>query len=247
MFGLAWKNMWQRKLRTGLTLLGVAVGLILVIMLTTILDFTEQSMDNELAKYAGAGQIFVTSQTLSGSVPEFPPINSTLREDTATQIIEALEGQVDLSGTTPVVFRELAGPPFPNAPPKALAVGVDPDKIRAYLGDDFELEAGVLKFSSPQAREVILGDLAEWAFHGPNEVGSSVSVAGESLLVVGRIRGKSDFDRLASNPVLMPLKTAQEIFQQPASISALLITAPRLEAVTPLANGIRGAPPPLMC
>ena len=188
--------MWQRKLRTSLTLLGIAVGLILVIMLTTILDFTERSMDDELAKYAGAGQIFVTSPTLSGSVPELPPINSTLREDTAIQIIEAFEGQVDLSGTTPVLFRELAGPPFPNAPSEALAVGVDPDKIRAYLGDDFEIEAGVLEFSGPQAKEVIIGNLAARAFAGTQRVGSRVSVAGESLIIVGRIRGESDFDRL---------------------------------------------------
>ena len=75
MLDLAWKNLWQRKLRTGLTLLGIAVGLVLVILMTAILDFTEQSMDDELAKYAGAGQMFVTSQTLSGASREFPPIN----------------------------------------------------------------------------------------------------------------------------------------------------------------------------
>lgn len=33
----------------------------------------------------------------------------------------------------------------------------------------------------------------------------------------------------------MPLKTAQDIFQQPASVSALLITAPEPDAVEPLA------------
>ena len=43
----------------------------------------------------------------------------------------------------------------------------------------------------------------------------------------------------------MPLKTAQEIFQQPFSISGLLITAPRLEAVTPLASAIHDRVPTL--
>ena len=67
-------------------------------------------------------------------------------------------------------------------------------------------------------------------------MGSTVTVAGEPMLVVARIRGESDLDRISSNAVLMPLKTAQEIFQQPASVSTLLITAPQLQAVAPLAR-----------
>ena len=152
---------------------------------------------------------------------------------------------MDLSKTTPLLFKELSGPPFPNAPPEALAVGVDPDKIGAYLGDQVTLDHGVLEFSGPRAREVIMGDLAADAFEGIQEVGSTVTVAGEPMLVVARIRGESDFDRISSNAVLMPLKTAQEIFQQPASISTLLITAPQLQTVAPLARGIRERAPTL--
>jgi putative ABC transport system permease protein len=254
---LAWKNMWQRKLRTTLTLLGIAVGLELVILLTAILDFTEQSMDTELAKYSGAGQLFVTSQALTGSTgQEFPPINSTLREDDADRIVTELEGRVDTSKTTPVLFRELAGPPYPNAPSEALAVGVHYDKIRAYVGagaqldpdgyleDDSRLAGGVLEFSGPDAEEVILGDLAVGVFDDAT-VGSEISVAGQALLVVGRIQGQDVFDRVASNPVLMPLKTAQAIFQQPASVSALLITAPEPQAVAQLAETVRQQEPDL--
>ena len=215
MLDLAWKNIWQRKLRTGLTLLGIAVGLVLVILMTAILDFTEQSMDDELAKYAGAGQMFVTSQTLSGAAIEFPPINSTLSEEAANQIIEALEGQVDLSKTTPLLFKELSGPPFPNAPPEALAVGVDPDKIGAYLGDQVTLDHGVIEFSGPRAREVIMGDLAADAFEGFQSVGSMVTVAGEPMLVVGRIRGESDFDRLAVMRSSCPSKRPRKSFSSP--------------------------------
>ena len=86
-----------------------------------------------------------------------------------------------------------------------------------------------------------------WAIpiEGIQEVGSTITVAGEPMLIVARIRGESDFDRISSNAVLMPLKTAQEIFQQPASVSTLLITAPQLQAVAPLARGIRERAPTL--
>ncbi len=251
MFDLAWKNMWQHKLRTILTLIGIAVGLELVILLTAILDFTERSMDDELAKYSGAGQFFVTSKPLSGSSgQEFPPINNTLREDDADRIVVAVRDRVDESRTTPVLFRELAGPPFPNAPSEALAVGLHHDKVRAFVGDearldpdgypagDARLEHGLPEFSGPEAKEVILGDVAAGVFDDPN-VGSQITVAGQMLLVVGRIRGEDEFDRVASNPILMPLRTAQEIFQQPASVSALLVTARQPGAVSQLAEEIR--------
>jgi putative ABC transport system permease protein len=255
---LAWKNMWQRKLRTTLTLLGIAVGLELVILLTAIVDFTEQSMDNELAKYAGAGQLFVASQPPSGSGGhEFPPVNSTIREDDANQIIVEFQDQVDDSRTTPVLFRELAGPPFPNAPSEALAVGVHYERVQAYLGDEARLdpsgyppddpllaEGNLPAFSGREANEVILGDLAAGVFDDPL-VGAEITVAGRTLLVVGRVEGDDELDRVASNPVLMPLKTAQEIFQQPSSVSALLVTAAQPEDVGSLAEGIRQETPDL--
>ncbi|MBI4328377.1 MAG: hypothetical protein HY685_00760 [Chloroflexi bacterium] len=54
----------MRKTRTILTIVGIGVALELVILLTTILDFTERDMQRELAKYAG--QMYVRSQAGAG-------------------------------------------------------------------------------------------------------------------------------------------------------------------------------------
>lgn len=165
MIDMAFKNLLARKLRTVLTLVAIVVALILVILLTTILSFTEQSMEDELAKYAGGGQIYVTSQQIGGfSGPEFPPINGSLREAEALALVSNLSDSVDLSRTTPILFRQLAPPPFPNAPPQALAVGIDPERIEVYLGNDFLMNEGEAEFSGPGAMEVILGDLAAGSF-----------------------------------------------------------------------------------
>jgi putative ABC transport system permease protein len=242
MLDIAWKNMWTRKMRTILTILGIAVALELVIMMTTIVDFTERSMQGELAKYSGAGQIYVRSHTISGMAgQEFPPVNSILREEEGRQIIDEMAGEVDTELTTPLVFYQLAPPPYPNAAPEALMVGVEADKINAYVSEDTELSEGVLTFSTPDAHEAILGPMASMFYGGP-AIGDEVLIIGEPVRVVGLIGGDG-YDRLTGNVVLIPLETAQNILGQTGSISAVLITSTRLDTIGSLAENIRGNHP----
>jgi len=243
MIDIAWKNMWTRKTRTILTILGIAVALELVIMMTTIVDFTESSMQSELAKYSGAGQIYVRSQTTAGIAgQEFPPINSILREEEGRQIIDEVADQVDMALTTPLLFHQLAPPPYPNAPLEALLVGLEADKIGAYVSEDMMVKDGVVAFSDANAHEVILGPMAS-GFFGDPAVGDEIEIVGEPLTVVGLIGGGELEDRLVSNVVLIPLETAQSILGQTESISAVLITSQRLDNINALAENIRASHP----
>ncbi|MBI4328376.1 MAG: ABC transporter permease [Chloroflexi bacterium] len=155
-----------------------------------------------------------------------------------------MAGRVDDEGTTPIIFRLLAPPPFPNAPPQALAVGIEPDKIGAYVGKEALVKGGTLSFTGPRAREVILGPLSSLFFGGPS-VGDGITVAGERLQVAGLLAGKEFDNRVMAPVVLMPLGTAQDVFNQPGSVSALLITALRVSDVAPVAEGIRERHPKL--
>lgn len=243
MIDIAWKNMWTRKTRTILTILGIAVALELVIMMTTIVDFTESSMQSELAKYSGAGQIYVRSQTTTGIAgQEFPPINSILREEEGRRIITEVTDQVDVKLTTPLLFYQLAPPPYPNAPPEALMVGIEAEKIYAYVNEESVVKAGVLAFSAADAREVILGPMSSGFFGNP-EIGDEINIVGEPLQVVGQLEGNQVEDRLAANVVLIPLETAQSILGQSESISAVLITSTRLDIIGSLAENIRSNHP----
>ena len=243
MIDIAWKNMWTRKTRTILTILGIAVALELVIMMTTIVDFTESGMQSELAKYSGAGQIYVRSQTTAGIAgQEFPPISSILREEEGRQIIDEVADQVDMALTTPLVFYQLAPPPYPNAPLEALLVGIEADKIGAYVGEEPVVTAGVVAFSDANAHEVILGSLSS-SFFGEPAIGDEIQIIGEPLTVVGLIEGQSLEDRLTANVVLVPIETAQSILGQSESISAVLITSKRLDTIGALAEDIRANHP----
>lgn len=243
MIDIAWKNMWTRKTRTILTILGIAVALELVIMMTTIVDFTESSMQSELAKYSGAGQIYVRSQATAGIAgQEFPPITSILSEKEGRQIINEVADQIDLALTTPVFFYQLAPPPYPNSPPEALLVGLETDKIGAYVSEDIIVEDGVVAFSDASAPEVILGPMASGFFGNP-AVGDEIQIIGEPLTVVGLIGGSELEDRLISNIVLIPLETAQSVLGQSESISAVLLTSKRLDTISALAENIRANHP----
>jgi putative ABC transport system permease protein len=238
MIDIAWKNMWTRKTRTILTILGIAVALELVIMMTTIVDFTESGMQSELAKYSGAGQIYVRSQATAGMAGmEFPPVTSIVSEEEGRQIIDEVAAQIEPALTTPVLFHQLAPPPYPNAPPEALLVSLETDKISAYIGEEPVVVDGVVAFSSADANEVILGPMAA-SFFGEPAVGDEIQIVGEPLTVVGLIEGQSLQDRLVSNVVIVPLETAQNILGQSGTISAVLITSKRLDNVATLAGEI---------
>jgi len=238
MIDIAWKNMWTRKTRTILTILGIAVALELVIMMTTIVDFTESGMQSELAKYSGAGQIYVRSQTTAGMAgQEFPPITSILSEEEGRQIIDEVAARIDPALTTPLLFHQLAPPPYPNAPPEALLVSLEADKISAYIGEEPVVVDGVVAFSSADAYEVILGPMAS-LFFGEPAVGDEIQIIGEPLTVVGLVEGQSLQDRLVSNVVIVPLETAQGILGQSETISAVLITSKRLDTVGAMAEEI---------
>jgi len=235
--------MWTRKTRTVLTILGIAVALELVIMMTTIVDFTERSMQSELAKYSGAGQIYVRSHEVAGMAGhEFPPVNSILREEEGRQIIGEVAEQVDMELTTPLIFYQLAPPPYPNAAPEALLVAVEEDKVSAYIGEEPVVKAGMPAFSGANAREVILGPMASLYFGEP-DVGDEIQIIGEPLRVISLIEGRNMEDRLTMNVVLMPIETAQSILGQSESISAVLITSARLDTVGSLAENIRNNHP----
>ncbi len=243
MLDLAWKNMWMRKVRTILTILGVGVALELVLLMTTIVDFIERSLDGELAQYAG--QMYVRSQIVSGYAgQEFPPISSSLKEEEARQIVREEAGRIDAKATTLVTFRQLAPPPWPGAPPEALAVGVEHDKLAAYIGSNVPLQDGVLSFSGPEAHEVILGPMAGGFFEEP-KVGDEITVGGELLRVVGLLEARDEADRVVAPAVLMPIETAKEVFNQPGSVSAVLITASGVSDVASLAESIRQRHPKL--
>ena len=159
---------------------------------------------------------------------DFPSMNSSIGMETASSIL-SLDG-VDRNTSSSVLFIALASASAPNMPPALLAVGIEPGHEKAFLGG-IEIEAGSIDLSG--SNSVILGENAAYYYGNPGseeplEPGDSVSIQGKDFNVVGVLKTASN---LYSGAVIMPLETAQDLFDYPDTVSAVILTATRLEKV----------------
>jgi putative ABC transport system permease protein len=207
---LAWRRLRARTGRALVCVVGVGIALVLVVMTSAIVAFTTELFEGEIAKYEG--QSFVRSRGRAGLAgEEFPPLSSSLDAAVARE----MRG-------TPILFRALAPPPFPSAPPEALAVGVPAGGLAAYLGTDVYTLQGTTTFSADDAAEIVLGPLAH-RFFGRPPLGTSVDLAGTSLRVVGLVDAPPSRLRLVLPLAAIPLETAQKIFHQRGAVSVVLV------------------------
>ncbi|MCJ7776719.1 MAG: ABC transporter permease [Sedimentisphaerales bacterium] len=224
---LAIKTLWRRKLRSALTILGVVIAVQLYLMMNGIMSYYDQDIQRQVSAFAG--KVFI--QQPMGAIDageDFPSMNSSIGMKTASSML-SLDG-VDRNTSSSVLFVTLKPASAPNMPPALLVVGIEPGHEKAFLGG-IEIEAGSIDLSGPN--DVILGENAAQHYGSligekPLGPGDSVSIQGKSFNVVGVLKTASN---LYSGAVIMPLATAQDLFNYPDTVSAVILTATRLEKV----------------
>lgn len=230
MFGMALKNVWQRKTRSALTVLGVGLAVVLFVYLSTIMDFYDEDLERTVSGFAGK----VIVQAESDETERFPPTGSLIPADDADAVLG--RAGVDPGRSSAVLLEPLVPNPAPSMPPEVMAVGVGPGHEFAFRGDATTAGAHVLG----AADGVILG--AKAAEHYGSRVGDTIETKGRSLKVVGVMREENE---LVDGAVLMPLATAQELLVRPDVVSAVMLTAREPDEVEALAKGIEVANPRL--
>jgi putative ABC transport system permease protein len=111
-----------------------------------------------------------------------------------------------------------------------VAVGIETGHEEAFLSG-FAAEAGSLVLTGPD--DAILGQSAADYYRKENggtpiAVGGTIDVAGRTLTVVGILKSAP---QLFANAVIIPLATAQEIFDRPGTVSSVILTAARIDSV----------------
>lgn len=223
MIDLTIRNIWQRRVRSSLTVLGVGLAVLLYVYLSTIMNFYDRDLDRTLAGFAGK----VIVQARSGEGARFPPTDSLIPLAEAERLLR-LPG-VDPARSSPVLTEPLVANPAPSMPAKVLAVGIVPGREFAFLGD--VPVRGATTLDAPD--QVVLG--AGAARHYGADVGATVTVKGQELRVVGIIPGETV---LLDGAVLMPLDTAQRLFVRPGVVTAVLVTARSVEDVPRVAAAV---------
>jgi putative ABC transport system permease protein len=225
LFDLALKTLWRRKLRSLLTILGVASAIQLYLMSNNIMATYDQDIRRQVNAFAGKIYVQQTVQDV-GAGGDFPSLDSSIGASSAEAMLAV--GGIDPAASSAVLFIPLASSSRPNMPPTYMAVGITPGNESAYLGN-IRVASGSARLAS--AHSLILGSSAAWHFRpdGANQsvtAGDHVSVHGEEFTVVGILESSST---LYNGAVIMPLSTAQDLFNRPGTVSAVILTASKLE------------------
>ncbi|MCM1566350.1 MAG: FtsX-like permease family protein [Dehalobacter sp.] len=233
MIDIALKNMWQRKTRTGLTVVAIAVCIMLFLVLSTATG----TMDEMFAASSGqfAGQMFVKTPSAQ-SAAEFPPVSSSLTMEKANALMNV--SGIDTARSAPLLLVQLQASMFQNGPPQVIAVGIPEGKEKAYYGDAaFGNGTGRLAGND----QVVLGNYAAYTYFKAN-VGDRITIQDHDFTVVGIADYTGSI--ITDGMVLMPLPVAQEIFSRPG-VSTVLLAASSDDKVDSVGAAVTGQFPEL--
>lgn len=227
MMQLVVRNLWQRRTRSILTILGVAVGVQLYLAMSTVMASAESDLQDQLN--ALAGRVFVQRLMADSSiVEEFPSPSSSINAQVADALLE-LQG-VDVAKSSAILYVPLTKPPAPGSPPPTRALGIMPGHEVAFLGP-LTVEEGEAKLKDQHS--VILGRGAA-AYYGKTsdqsvDVGETIEVLGQTFEVKGILQPAPV---VHDGMVMLDLVTAQTLFDRPGSVSAVVLTAEHMDDVT---------------
>jgi ABC-type antimicrobial peptide transport system permease subunit len=137
-------------------------------------------------------------------------------------------GGLDPAASSAVLFIPLASSSAPNMPPMYMAVGITPGHESAYLGN-IAIASGSARLAD--AHSVILGSAAAWHYRPEGAErsaaqGDRITLHGREFTVAGILESSSS---LYNGAVIMPLATALDLFNRPETVSAVILTASKLD------------------
>ncbi|MGA3081441.1 MAG: FtsX-like permease family protein [Terracidiphilus sp.] len=188
--GFAWKNLWRRRLRTLLTLGGIAMA---IGAFVALVGFSRSFEHEWMRLYSSSGtDIAVVEKTfLNASVDE--------------SLIVKLRTLPMVAQATPMIFNMMDLTPEVNA----LAFGWKAD---SYEFDSLTLLSG-RRFQDGKP-EVLLGDILAGNLN--KKTGDTLDIQGKTFSVIGVYHGGS---ALEAGAVLMPLDQLQEISSLQGKVS----------------------------
>ena len=241
LWDLAFKHLWQRRLRSLLTILGVAVILQTHLVINGIKYSYEQDVQRQLSAFAGKVLVRQDTGDLL-SAADFSLTGSSLESETAQKLL-ALPG-LDPQASAAVLMAPLARSLAPTIPVAILVVGIQPGHEAAYLSG-FRAAEGATDLA--EAHSAILGQstaklLSPQGEAQPLAVGDSFELQGQTFQVVGVLESAPT---LYNNSVLIPLETAQAAFERPDTVSAVILTAAQVEEAAQIQAAVNAGFPGL--
>lgn len=244
MIDYAFKNIAKRWGRSLLTVIGVAVMITLIIVITGIVTSQKRSMHQHAS--AGAGKINV-QPFLAGAF--YPAEGIDLAEVVAENVLETVSDHIQPSLSGKVLYLPLAPSPYPSQPPEVILVGLESGKEEAFTGsvaNDVQPTSGVEFLAETEATcPVILGFSANQYYAG--EIGQELQ-PGDKLTILDRdftVAGILDrsADMVVNNAAIMPLDVAQDLLGKQSFVSSVILTQSRVGADVEILRNIQARYP----
>ena len=213
------RNLFRRRLRTSLCILGVALGIMLIISVGAT---TRRYMDviKEMNLFY-SGDVVVISKG-SFFIQAFP-IGGSLLESTVDKVrqVEGVKTAVPMLFVIGAYTSEGIIQPVPAN----ISVGIPTGNWSVLVGSAPLKSGGRWPSANSSEKEVVIGGYLAWSYN--LTVNSKIRIKGHDLRVVG-ILDKSSV--LLTRIIIMPLKVAQDVYKYPMRVS--MIVAEPWENVT---------------
>lgn len=221
MLDVAFKNLWARKTRSMLCILGVMVCVFLFNTVDGMLNNIKAEMTADLARYMGK---IVLQQAGVG----YPPFASSFDEEIAGAALD--RDDLNLEESAPLLFLVIEPAQNPIEYARVIGVGIPPGKEGVYLAGT-SVMAGAGTLIGQAENSVILGSEAATFYEA--DVGHTITINRQSAQVVG-ILEQTKMDTI-DQMVLMPLRFAQETYGKEGTVSVVTLTARDVEEVERIA------------
>jgi putative ABC transport system permease protein len=241
LWDIAIKHLWRKKLRSLLSIVGVATSIQMYLTFNGVLVLYRSAISDQLDAFAGKAVVQQQMEDIRGST-DLTSSGSSIKPETADALL-AWEG-IDRQASSRLVYVPIARNLMPYMPPAILVVGVEIGHEKAFLGG-FKADAGRSTLQNPD--EVILGRSAAQYYRkkdqvAPVAVGNSIEIQSHAFVVVGILQSAPE---LFNNAVIMPLPTAQTVFDRPGGVSSVILTSANVADLPKLKSGIAAKFPEL--
>lgn len=211
MLDVALKNITARKMRSGLTILGVLICVFLIGIISGLANGMEEDL-------AGDVETLGDKMYFQQKGAPYPPFGSTLNESIADQLLT--RDDVAVGKSTEILFSVVEPPENPRETARVLGVGLTPGRESVYVGDT-QVSAGSPTLEATTGNAALLGGAAAEFYDAT--VGDVISLRpGASVEVVGVFDHTESAD--TDNAILMSITSARKLFGREGSLSAVVLT-----------------------
>ncbi len=236
MFDYVISSILKNKSKSILLIVGLAALVCMVISISGIVSYQIDTMKKHASSVSG--RIIVQSK-FSGI--KYPPGSIDLKESGFTDIKNSLECfQKEL--TSPVLFYSIKEPEYPTGPPMELLVGIQKKSIKSFTGaiaNETKPYLGKLKFKDEYS--VIIGSEIFKNLKKTNDsisINSKIDLFDHTFTIVA-ILEPSSTDKMVDNSYIIPLKTAQIIFDKKGMVSSFIMTLKNVNILPEIVKKIK--------